>query len=341
MRDSGQMLQIVHRGMVAAGLDVNALYERLGYDAEKLPLRELRTPHQMQAFFWKTLEAFTGDPEIGLHLCPHLPPYRGEVLEYLMFSSPTLGEGARRALKYQRLLSDALDIRVDELPEGMCVLVNSTTVDAPQLRHTEICVIHELAQLVRTLTENRHGPTRMRLRWTRRAAQAEYEKVFGCPVEFECPRNELWFEPQVAAFRSPHGDPDLLKLHEEVAEKRLSAIKRDDLIDRIRALFSQKLELEQLELDDVAHELGMSPRRLRFELTRAGTSFSQLLADFRYALARKLLATTDEPIENIVYLTGFSEPSTFYRAFKRWAGVTPVQYRERKRAARAAHGGGH
>ena len=334
MRDSGQMLQIVHRGMVAAGLDVNALYERLGYDAEKMPLRELRTPHQMQAFFWKTLEAFTGDPEIGLHLCPHLPPYRGEVLEYLMFSSPTLGEGARRAIKYQRLLSDALDIRFDELPEGMCVLVNSTTVDAPQSRHTEICVIYELAQLVRTLTENRHGARRIQLRWTRRASQEEYERIFGCPVAFECPRNELWFDAEVAGFRSPHGDPDLLKLHEELAEKRLSAIKRDDLIDRIRALFSQKLELEQLELDDVAHELGMSPRRLRFELTRAGTSFSQLLADFRYALARKLLATTEEPIENIVYLTGFSEPSTFYRAFKRWAGVTPVQYRERKRAAR-------
>lgn len=340
MRDSGQMLQIVHRGMVAAGLDVNALYERLGYDAEKLPLRELRTPHQMQAFFWKTLEAFTGDPEIGLHLCPHLPPYRGEVLEYLMFSSPTLGEGARRAIKYQRLLSDALDVRFDVLPEGMCVLVNSTAVDAPQSRHTEICVIYELAQLVRNLTENRHGPRRIKLRWTRRAAQSEYEQVFGCPVDFECARNELWFDAEVAAFRSPHGDPDLLKLHEEVAEKRLSAIKRDDLIDRIRALFSQKLELEQLELDDVAHELGMSPRRLRFELTRAGTSFSQLLADFRYALARKLLATTDEPIENIVYLTGFSEPSTFYRAFKRWAGVTPVQYREKKRASRPPYAQG-
>ena len=48
--------------------------------------------------------------------------------------------------------------------------------------------------------------------------------------------------------------------------------------------------------------------------------------------ARRLLADTEEPIDNIVYLTGFSEPSTFYRAFKRWSGMTPVQYRDRKRA---------
>ncbi|HEX4896567.1 MAG TPA: AraC family transcriptional regulator ligand-binding domain-containing protein [Solimonas sp.] len=331
MRDSGQMLQIMHRGMVAAGLDVNALYERLGYDAEKLPLRELRTPHQMQAFFWTTLEAFTGDAEIGLHLCPHLPPYRGEVLEYLLFSSPTVGEGVRRALKYQRLLSDALDIRVEPAGPSVRLVVVGTAVDAPQSRHTDICVAYELAQMARNLTEGKFGPQRLRLRWTQRAAREEYERIFGCPVDFEAPQTELWFDSGLIDYRSPHGDPDLLKLHEEVAERRLSAIKRDDLIDRIRVLFSQKLELEQLELDDVAHELGMSPRRLRFELTRAGTSFSQLLADFRFALARKLLATTEEPIENIVYLTGFSEPSTFYRAFKRWSGMTPVQYRERKR----------
>ena len=51
----------------------------------------------------------------------------------------------------------------------------------------------------------------------------------------------------------------------------------------------------------------------------------------RYALARRLLAHSEEPIENIVYLTGFSEPSTFYRAFRRWAGMTPLQYREQRR----------
>jgi AraC-like DNA-binding protein len=111
------------------------------------------------------------------------------------------------------------------------------------------------------------------------------------------------------------------------------------LIERIRTVFSQRLELEQCDLEDVARELNLPARRLRFELARAGTSFSQLLSDFRYALARKLLRSTEEPIEHIVYLTGFSEPSTFYRAFKRWSGMTPVQYREQKRAASQAQNG--
>jgi AraC-like DNA-binding protein len=336
MRDSGQLLQLIHEGMVKAGLDVSAIYQRLGYDAEKLPLRELRTPHQQQAFFWSTVESVTHDPEVGLHLCPHLPVFRGEVLEYLMFSSRTFAEGLKRSLKYLRLISDALSMRIVNDAQGARVAVIGTAVDAPQLRHTEIIVVYELIQFARAVTDAQFAPQRVLLRCSQRASDADYEKVFGCPVTFGGGESEIWFDPALLDYRSPHFDPDLLQLHEGLAEKRLMKLKREDLVERIRGVFAQRLELENCDLEEVAKELDIAPRRLRFELARAGTSFSQILADFRFSLAKRLLARTDEAIENIVYLTGFSEPSTFYRAFKRWSGQTPVQYRESRRARRNA-----
>ncbi|HEY9545809.1 MAG TPA: AraC family transcriptional regulator ligand-binding domain-containing protein [Solimonas sp.] len=334
MRDSGYFLEIIHTGMVNAGLNVNAIYERLGYNAEDLPLREMRTPHQLQAYFWETVEAVTGDPEIGLHLCPHLPVFHGEVLEYLIFSSATLGEGMERALKYLRLLSDALNVRIITDPRGARALIKGTAAEAPQLRHTEICIVFELMQFLKSVTEGRFVPQRITLHCSQRAPQAEYDKIFGCPISFGADESELWFDAEILDYRSPRWDPDLLKLHEDLAERRLSKLRRHDLIEKIQKLFAQRLELDQLTLEDVASELGVPTRRLRFELSRAGTSFSELLADFRFALAKRLLAGTEESIENIVYLTGFSEPSTFYRAFKRWSSMTPVQYREQKRAHR-------
>lgn len=336
MRDSGLLLQVVHEGMVKAGLDVNAIYSQLGYDAEKLPLRELRTPHQLQTWFWQIVEKVTGDPDIGLHLCPHLPPYRGEILEYLLYSSPTLGEGVQRATKYLRLVSDALDVKVVHDKQGARAVIQAAALDDPeQARHTEICMLYEIIQLMRSVTEREARPLKVRLRCSRRAPQQEYEQLLGCPVEFGCAQSEIWFDPAALDHRLPHRDPDLLQLHEQLADKRLSSIERQDLIERIRKLFAQRLEWENCDLEDVAKALGMPARRLRFELARAGTSFSQVLSDFRYALARRLLARTDEPIERVVYLTGFSEPSTFYRAFKRWSGVTPLQYREQKRGQSA------
>jgi AraC-like DNA-binding protein len=64
----------------------------------------------------------------------------------------------------------------------------------------------------------------------------------------------------------------------------------------------------------------------------ADTSFQRLLNEHRRSLAKRLLARTEEEISEIVYLTGFSEPSTFYRAFKRWEGTTPIEYRKRAKA---------
>lgn len=334
MRDSGHMLQIVHEGMVKAGLDVDAIYTRLGYNVEKLSLRELRTPHQLQAFFWETVEAVTGDPDIGLHLCPHLPVFQGEVIQYLMFSSPTFTDGAFRSLKYLRLISDALNIRVIRDQNGVRAGIRSAALSAPQLRHTEICVVYSVIRFVQAVTDHQYQPLRVRLSCSRRSPQAEYEKVFGCAVEFEGEESEVWFDPALLTYRSPHSNADLLNLHEELAEKRLSKLERMDMIEKIRAVFAQRLELENCTLEDIARELGMPARRLRFALNQAGTSFSELLSDFRYALARRLLSRTEEPIENIVYLTGFSEPSTFYRAFKRWSGMTPLQYREQRKSAR-------
>lgn len=341
MRDSGQFLLVMHEAMTRAGVDTDSLYLRLGYDAKKLPLRELRTLHQQQALFWEHLEAITHDSDIGLHLCPHMPLFRGELIEYLMFSSPTFGEGLRRGLKYMRLISDALRIRLVLDDQGTRIGIQATTLEAPQMRHTEICVAYELIQFSRSVTEGLFSPQRVALRCSQRAAQAEYERVFGCPVSFNREESEVWFAPALIDYRSPRCDPDLLQLHEELAEKRLADLKRRDLVERIHHVLSRRLELEPCDLNDVAFEVGLTPRRLRFELSRTGTSFSQIVNDFRFALARRLLAQTMEPIDTIVYLTGFSEPSTFYRAFKRWAGVTPVQYRQRHATTTVKRERGH
>jgi AraC-like DNA-binding protein len=58
------------------------------------------------------------------------------------------------------------------------------------------------------------------------------------------------------------------------------------------------------------------------------------LAYHRFSMSKRLLAGTDEPIDRIVYLTGFAEVSTFYRAFRRWPSKTPVQYRQEKQKSK-------
>ena len=112
-----------------------------------------------------------------------------------------------------------------------------------------------------------------------------------------------------------------------MANEKLAELARLDLVGAVKRAIGESLESGDTTLEAVAQRIGMPARRLRTELEDAGTSFNHVLADYRSRLARRLLARTDESIEQIVYLTGFAEPSTFYRAFKRWTGITPQQYR--------------
>ena len=95
----------------------------------------------------------------------------------------------------------------------------------------------------------------------------------------------------------------------------------------IRSQIGALLESGDISLDTLSSRLGLRSRQLRHQLNLAGTSLQRIINQHRRSLAKRLLQT-DEAISEIVYLTGFSEPSTFYRAFKRWEGMTPIQYRQ-------------
>jgi AraC-like DNA-binding protein len=331
MKDSGRLISYIHTAMQRAGVDTNAVYFQIGFKPENLNKPELRTPHDAQIAFWEAVEAVTGDPDIGLHLAPHIPTYRGDVFEYLFLSSPTFREGCKRAMRYSRLFSDAFTGNLYEAGDGPArVSLAITQFNHPVLRHTEVCIAYGLIEFCKSVTDGAAQPIRICLRASAPKDPAEYAKVFGCPVEFESPETLIYFDRALLDRPSPHAEPELLRVHEELASRQLNKLQSRDVVDEVKRVLAQGLEYQNCDLESVAKALGRTPRRLRQELARAGTSFNQVLGNFRFNMAKRLLAGTDEPIDRIVYLTGFAEVSTFYRAFRRWAGMTPVQYRQEK-----------
>ena len=330
MKDSGRLISYIHEAMLRAGVDAHAVYFQIGFKPEHLNKPELRTPHAAQVAFWEAVESVTGDPDIGLHLAPHIPPYQGDVFEYLFLSSPTFREGCTRAMRYSRLFSDALMGSLNESHEVARIALAITQDKHPVLRHTEICVAYGLIQFCKSVTDGAFHPTRISLCAAQPQNPAEYTRVFGCPVEFDSEESFIYFDRELLDRPSPHSEAELLRVHEELASRQLDKLQSHDVVDNVKRVLARGLEYQGCDLNHVAKELGRTPRRLRQELTRASTSFNQVLGEFRYNMAKQLLAGTNEPIDRIVYLTGFSEVSTFYRAFRRWAGKTPVQYRQEK-----------
>jgi len=328
LTDSNVLLRMAYQAMLAAGVDADQVLARVGASRQVIDTPELRTPHDLQEAFWQAAQDVSGDPCIGLRLGMHMPVYHGQVLEYLFLSSPTFGEGLKRGIKFQRLVSDAANGRLQVEGDRACI---QQKLWSRKLAHLTDCMVIGLVRFFAFVTDGAFQPTEIHVNHTPQAAPEDYRRLLGCPVVFEQDCMRLYFDAALLSLPSAHHEPALFKAHSDIASSKMAALERNDLVTSVTSLVAELLEAGQANVDAVAARLELPPRRLRTQLAAAGTNFNELLGDYRCRLAKRLLAGTDESIEEIVYLTGFAEPPTFYRAFKRWTGMTPAEYRQSKR----------
>lgn len=333
LTDASVVLRFGYQAMRRAGLPTEEILTKAGVTLSQLDTNT-RTPLNAQFAFWNAAENVSQDPDIGLHLGEYLPLYRGQVIEHLFVSSETFGAGLKRALAYQRLISDAFHAQL-VVNENSCYLTNGeqSRKDTIVNRHFSECALSGILRFFKFITEGAFKPVFIDFNFSHGASEDEYLRVYGCPVSLGQRETRLYFDPDILDYPLWQAEPELLQLHEQLAIEKLQELARYDLVGEVRRAVGATLERGETTLETVAAQLHITPRRLRTQLSDANTSFQQILSDYRCRLAKKLLANTNESVERIVYLTGFSEPSTFYRAFKRWTNETPVEYRKRKQRA--------
>jgi AraC-like DNA-binding protein len=329
LTDSGTLVRLAYRGLVNLGVDADEVLRRSGLDSSDLYRANLRTKFSGQPRFWKAAVELSGDPCIGLHLGEQMPVYKGQILEYLFLSSTTFGDGLNRILSYQRLISDAIHGQVSETPSPC--LTSYFAEHQHATSHLAEAMVLGLIKAFQAVTDGTFKADRIIFNHSPNTDIAEYQRIFQCPVEFNAKSFQLFFPASLLSYRSLYAEPELLNLHIQAADQHLAILQQQDLITEVRSLLGALLESGETTLENVAGRLDVTPRHLRHQLDLAGTSFQRLLNDYRHRLAQRLLSQTDEAISEIVYLTGFSEPSTFYRAFRRWEGTTPIEYRQKHR----------
>jgi AraC-like DNA-binding protein len=168
--------------------------------------------------------------------------------------------------------------------------------------------------------------------------KSDYERTFGStPVEFGAPFtgfkfDSVWLDAKLASAES--AIHDVILRH---AEKALSELPRArKLTERVRSAILNELAGGNPSVAHVAPRLHMSARTLERRLEREGTTFSALLDDMRKGLALRYVGGQDLAFTEIAFLLGFSQVSSFHRAFKRWTNETPLNYRRSRIGMRAS-----
>ncbi len=156
---------------------------------------------------------------------------------------------------------------------------------------------------------------------------AAYRAWFDAPVRFGAEQTQLVL-PAAALEASLHSaDPKLLAILTRAADELArQAPSEPTLTASAKRVLREALRSDQATIDEVAAKLGLTSRSLQRRLKDEGTAFQTLREDVRRELAQRYLAD-GLSIAEISFLLGFSEPSAFFRAFKRWTGKTPLESR--------------
>ena len=278
----------------------------------------------------------TGDDNLGLHVAEHAELGSFDVHFYAMVSSPTLGAAFERVCRYQRLIHETSQVRLEtsgdrallshRLPGGMA---------AP--RQTAELLLAAWVRAGRVATRTRWSPAEVRFAHPAPSDSREHERFFGAPLRFATGENALVLPAALLDLPCRRTDPSLLSLLDRYAADRIGVPPAATFADRARAALSEELQAGNVTAQGVAARLRVSIRTLHRSLAAEGTSYRRLLDQLRLDIAERHLIDDRMSVAEVAFLLGFSEISAFHRAFKRWTGRTPVTFRAEARLRPPSH----
>jgi AraC-like DNA-binding protein len=303
-----------------------------GIDASIMQQPNSRVPASFMERLWELAGQLTGDPDVGLHSAESYNPGALSIVGYVILSCRTAGEALNRMTRYAPLLNEGLRVEVEERKgQTICRFGPAAGIDSFLRRNPRQVMETLAAGTVVTLQRLATGPVDpvgVFFRHGAPASVAEHRRLFGSALRFGHPDDAVVYDS--VALRTPllSADPALLEVFEGDARRRLQALAtRDGTSGRVLTYLAARLKGTVPPLSDVASALAMSERSIQRSLSDEETSYRQLVDEVRRSLAIEHLSRPGTSATDVAFLLGFSEPSAFTRAFRRWTGTAPTTFR--------------
>ena len=319
---------------------VLAAGERAGVPRERLlaqagiALAELaheRWPIDHITRLWRAAVHCTQDAGFGLKAGALVGPGSFNVVSYLLQSAPSLRAAIGVVQQYQRLISDGGRFQVIAGAQAGWVVYHPRQGALAFSPHQIEAVLAAVVAFSRWVTGQPVRPLQVQFSQPRVGPLAGYREAFGCPVAFEQAFSGVLLDNALLDAPLPQADAQLARLHHQYAAQRLAVLHEGGaLAQELRAWIAAVLPGRVPTRAEAAQALGLSERTLARRMRAQQLSFSALLDAVRREAALQAVAQPGRALADIGQALGFAEPAVFWRAFKRWTGCTPLQWRARQ-----------
>ncbi|MGH7272764.1 MAG: AraC family transcriptional regulator ligand-binding domain-containing protein, partial [Polyangiaceae bacterium] len=309
-----------------AGIAAEQLFSGLGVDRARLAIPGAQISLVMAEALFERARALTREPAIGIHLGLRMRPSAHGVLGFAAMTASTLREALETAARFAPTRTNALALSVHVSGGAASVVIEERAEFGAARDAILFWIVLGIWQMGNALTG----------RMLAGSADFAFERpaYFDAFVEsapntrFAQPVTQLVFDAKVLDLPLTMADPASRQLAYLECERSLEELETggDDLAQARKLVMRSGKGVRSLE--EVAAELGVSPRTLKRRLAAAGVTYSALLEEERREVALLMLRSRASTIDAVAERLGYSDTSNFRRAFQRWTGLSPAAYRK-------------
>ena len=307
------------------GLSIDNILKRAGLPGDLFARVRVSLPSDHYFRLWQAIADEARDPRLPLRIGTGVPVEGFDAPLFAALCSPDLNTALARFAQYKRLVAPMV-LHLDVKGEGTHLELGwpDRTSSPPS-----VLVLMELVffvEFARIATRHRIRPLAVRSPFPPEDPAA-FREFFGVPVEHG-PTSSLLFSAADAVRPFLTANEQMWHEFEPSLKRRLSELDQSATTsDRVHSALLELLPSGAASVDAVCKKLGTSSRTLQRRLNEEGETFQTVLNRTREALARHYLKRPELTATEISFLLGYEDPSSFFRAFSAWTGMTPEQAR--------------
>lgn len=295
---------------------------------DDLNKQELKASFTQGHLVWQEAVKQTGDELLGLHIGANTTTSIVGLVGHLMQSSGTLAQAFENLSQYTAIITDMFSYKAVADSDTFCLYLKPSAYwqeHFPQTaRQATDQAIAGAINVCRLLTGRNLIANKVELTIPKPENSSEYIRVLNTEVIFNKSHNRVVFDASVAELPILSYNEDLLTLFKKLSEEALQkADNQPTFTNSLKKTITGQFYNRIPQLEEVAAYMNITSRTLQRRLQQEGTSFQKISDEFKQELAVRLLSLNKYTVNETAYMLGYTEPSVFRRAFKRWTGKTP------------------
>lgn len=309
------------------GLSPPALAADAGISRDFLADRDARVPLEALHRLWSLIVEVTGRRFLPLEVAVRYTPGDYGLVGFAAANSANLGEALGHLARYLRLWADEPRISLDG--SRLILRYGARLPESIGLHCATEAAFAEILNAIRVLEGASFRPSSVSFAHPAPEDSSPYHEYFGCKVTFGASVSQMALTHEQLEAPLARADPQLGELLRSVANEALGKLSPpDSFLSTVREYLAASLQKGLPSARDAARDLHVSERTFRRRLEEEGTNFREILDETRAEMARAYVRDHRLPMAEVAFLLGFSDPSAFHRAFKRWTKKTPAAVRK-------------